>query len=41
MIRDKKVDEELINMGWKVLRFWDNQIRKDLNQCYKSIINKI
>lgn len=37
--RDKKINEELISDGWKVLRFWEHQIKKDINEC-TLIINK-
>ncbi|PKF72977.1 very short patch repair endonuclease [Chryseobacterium sp. PMSZPI] len=35
--RDKAVNEELYRQGWKVLRFWSKEIRKNLASC----INKI
>jgi DNA mismatch endonuclease (patch repair protein) len=35
--RDKQVNEELEKQGWKVLRFWSREIRKNLASC----INKI
>ncbi len=28
--RDRRVDAELANEGWTVLRFWDFEVRKDL-----------
>lgn len=37
MKRDCHVNEELVKMGWKVLRFWSKEIRKNLANC----INKI
>ena len=36
-IRAKEVNKTLRKQGWKVLRFWEHQIKKDLNKC----INKI
>jgi DNA mismatch endonuclease Vsr len=35
--RDKEVNEKLLTEGWKVLRFWGDEIIKNLNNC----INKI
>ncbi len=35
--RDKKVNERLKEEGYKVLRFWEKDIRKDINSCIKQI----
>lgn len=35
--RDKEVNRELKKEGWRVARFWDFQITKDVDKC----INKI
>lgn len=37
MKRDKKVNEELVRTGWKVLRFWSKEIRKNLANCVVEI----
>ena len=37
MERDREVNEELINEGWIVLRFWGNEIKKDLHGCADRI----
>lgn len=43
--RDKEVNEYLISQGWTVLRFWSNDVKKNLSECVskvKSVIeNKI
>lgn len=31
--RDKAVNDELMEMGWIVLRFWESDIKKNLQQC--------
>lgn len=31
------VNEELKNQGWKVLRFWSKEMRKDLPTCVEII----
>lgn len=33
MARDRRVDNKLKMMGWKVLRFWETDIRKHLMLC--------
>lgn len=35
--RDKRVNQELTNAGWKVLRFWSKEIRKNLANCVYTI----
>jgi len=37
MERDKKVNEDLISDGWIVLRFWETEIKKNLNECVQKI----
>ena len=39
--RDKTVTNELTTQGWDVLRFWGNDIRKELIQCVNKIEEKI
>lgn len=33
MERDKETDKKLNRLGWKVIRFWGDEIKKDLNGC--------
>lgn len=35
--RDKKVNKILKGTGWKVLRFWGEDIEKNLKKCLKKI----
>lgn len=35
--RDIKVNEELRNHNWTVLRFWQKDIEKNLEECIKKI----
>lgn len=37
MRRDSIVNEELSRTGWKVLRFWSKEIRKNLASCVSKI----
>lgn len=36
--RDQLVNKTLRKQGWKVLRFWDFQIKKDVNKCITKMI---
>jgi len=37
MERDEKNNRELSNMGWKVMRFWGSEIKKDVASCVNEI----
>jgi len=39
--RDSLVNKTLRKSGWKVLRFWDFQIKKDAGRCIAKVIKKI
>ena len=41
MARDKEVNEALVHDGWTVLRFWEWQIRKQLDECVEEVIKSI
>lgn len=36
--RDKKVNRELCRNGWKVVRIWEHDIKKDAQKCLNKII---
>lgn len=36
--RDKRVNEQLENQGWKVLRFWESDIKQNVQSCAELII---
>ena len=36
--RDKEVNDSLTQEGWLVLRFWESDIKKDLNGCVKKVL---
>ena len=38
MARDKEVNEALEQEGWTVIRFWEQQIRKNLDACVNEIL---
>ena len=37
MERDRRVDRELALLDWTVIRFWSNDIKKDLQVCLRFI----
>lgn len=39
--RDKKVDEQLKNDGWTVIRIWEHEIRKDPEKAVRKIITQL
>ena len=41
MQRDKEVTATLQAMGWTVLRFWEWQIKKQLDECVNTIIEAV
>lgn len=42
MEHDKQVNNELQQMGWTVIRFWErHQVLKDLDYCTGTILNVI
>lgn len=36
--RDRATDERLRSEGWTVLRFWDFEVRKDIDRCIRDIL---
>ena len=40
--RDRRVDEQLIKMGWIPVHFWSREVKYQLNECLEKIeiINK-
>ncbi len=41
MDRDRKVNEELREKNWKIIRFWDTEVLKNLAYCIQIIENEI
>ena len=39
--RDRVVNQYLVDNGWKVLRFWSQDVRKKLNLCIDEILQSI
>ena len=39
--RDKKINSELKKMGWTVLRFWEKEIKNNLDNCLLIIVKCI
>ena len=41
MARDRRNDEELQMLGWEVVRFWEKDIKKDVDACASVIIQML
>lgn len=41
MERDREVTDTLQDEGWLVLRFWEWQIRKHLDECVETVLQSI
>ncbi len=39
--RDKFVNKTLRDQGWKVIRFWEHEIKKNLDQCVQEILREL
>lgn len=37
MERDNEINKKLLFMGWTVIRFWGNDIKKDTEECIRVI----
>ena len=37
MARDNEVDQQLNDLGWTVIRFWGNEIKKHPDFCLKAV----
>lgn len=38
--RDKQNNKKLKKAGWRVIRLWEHQIKKDLTKCIQKIMKK-
>lgn len=36
--RDERINSQLHDMGWRVLRIWEHEIKQDINGCVKKVI---
>ena len=41
MERDKENTEKLVQIGFKVIRFWEHEVKNDAYSCVIRIINKL
>ena len=41
MERDMENNKKLKDLGWNVIRFWDHEIKKDIDACLYSVIANI
>ncbi len=35
--RDVRIDRELASLGWRVVRFWGKDIKKNIDECIKAV----
>ena len=35
--RDNEINKKLLFMGWTVIRFWGNEIKKNTDECIRVI----
>lgn len=35
--RDKKINTQLYSLGWTVLRFWDDDINNNIEECIETV----
>ncbi len=40
-IRDRKINSQLKKEGWRVLRFWEHEIKNNLSSCVNKIKNTV
>ena len=38
--RDQRVNAQLEEMGWHVIRFWESEIRADVDACVKKVADE-
>lgn len=41
MQRDREVNEQLHRMGYKVFRFWEREVKKELGACLNQVLTHI
>ena len=39
--RDREVNIQLEEAGWEPLRFWEHQIKEDVNECVEIVIREL
>lgn len=39
--RDERNNRDLKNQGWTVIRFWEKEIKKDLNGCVDEVFENV
>jgi DNA mismatch endonuclease (patch repair protein) len=41
ILRDQKVNAGLDELGWKVVRFWEHELKDDVEQCVSELIKTV
>ena len=39
VLRDRKIDSELTGQGWKILRIWEHEVKKDPDSVVSRIVS--
>ena len=39
--RDKRNDKKLIDQGWTTVHFWEKEVKKNLDECVKEVLDII
>jgi len=39
--RDKEINKDLKRRGWKVIRFWEHEIKEDVERCVQKVTKVI
>ena len=39
--RDRRTDGELSNMGWRVIRVWEHQIKRDFENAVNEVVSQL
>ena len=39
--RDRRVDKELLDMGWQPIHFWGKQVKRECDKCVDTILEYI
>jgi len=41
MARDQEVNDRLVAAGWTVMRFWENDVLKDVDSCADEVVGEL
>jgi len=41
MQRDREINRHYLSRGWRVLRFWDFEVKNELGVCVQKVLNEV